>query len=93
MGGGKRFNGFQYSAIPGPGNYKIPGFSDNLLRDVEKRKIANEKAKGLKRMSEEMESISKMTGNNLGEESNLVDRDNSNDEINNFIAYDENKEN
>lgn len=27
-----RFGDFQYSPIPGPGNYKIEGFADDLLK-------------------------------------------------------------
>lgn len=27
-----RFNDFEYSPIPGPGNYKIEGFAEDLLK-------------------------------------------------------------
>jgi hypothetical protein len=37
MGTSNKNQEFQYSAIPGPGLYKIPGFSDLILRDVEKK--------------------------------------------------------
>lgn len=31
-----RFKEFEYSPIPGPGNYKIEGFADELLKKNEK---------------------------------------------------------
>lgn len=37
MGVSKREKDFVYSEIPGPGYYKIPGFTDTLLREAEKR--------------------------------------------------------
>ena len=36
MGTGKRFKDFEYSYVPGPGMYKIRGFSDDLLLQTEK---------------------------------------------------------
>lgn len=52
MGNAKRYKDFQYADVPGPGMYKISGFTDNLIRDVGKKEDAKNKAYLKKRLSQ-----------------------------------------
>ncbi len=72
MSGGKRFNEFQYSFIPGPGYYKLPGFTDELIRKIQKKTI-----KKMKSNNGNMD-MSKMTMTDAGM---IVNKD----EFNNLI--------
>jgi hypothetical protein len=47
MGTGRRFKEFEFSYIPGPGMYKLRGFSDDVLLEAEKRlKMRKDKGSG-----------------------------------------------
>jgi hypothetical protein len=45
MGVSKRFKDFEYSYVPGPGTYKLKGFSDIVVQESQKRRIKKEEAK------------------------------------------------
>jgi hypothetical protein len=73
MGEGQRSGKFQYSAIPGPGYYKIPGFTDNLIRDISKRKAKNLESKmNKKKGQQDMFDMLDKINNKEGGEINLI---------------------
>ena len=45
MGVSKRFKEFEYSYVPGPGTYKLKGFSDIVIQESQKRRVKKEEAK------------------------------------------------
>lgn len=56
MGKSKRFGNFEFSHVPGPGLYKIPGFTDQLLKKLEKK------------LNSQGKNINKLTNNELRKE-------------------------
>jgi hypothetical protein len=70
MGTGKRFKDLEYSYIPGPGMYKIRGFSDDILLQAEKlmknRKYTKNKDEG--RINEHIDQMMEMIENESYEE-------------------------
>lgn len=70
MGSGQRFLEFRDLKVPGPGEYKITGFTDNLLKKVDKKKKPEIKKEELK--ANAFENMEKMMTNII---------ENSNDDI------------
>lgn len=70
MGTGKRFKDFEYSYVPGPGMYKIRGFSDDLLLQTEKlmKNKKNTKNKEEDKVNGHIEHMMEMMENESYEE-------------------------
>jgi hypothetical protein len=68
MGGAVRYPKQEIAEYPGPGYYKILGFTDILLREIEKHRVAKGKAVD----SKNIEALSKQ-GMDLDKMMNMMD--------------------
>ena len=56
QGKAKRFNKLITSIIPGPGQYKIPGFADTIIKKMEHHNMLKEKSLELKKINQRLDN-------------------------------------